>query len=191
MAGLFGIGGSGNTTDRNTELGAWGNLNNIGGWAKKFGKGQAAAGADSLGTASNFFKTLLSGNQAEIGTVLAPEIGTINNQADQNRKTIATFGNRSGGNNAEINHSTDTASAAIQNMISTLLAGSGQELGQLGATQEGLGLSAEQLAANAFATVGGQSMEDRIKWAGPLQQAQQSEVMAGLKWLSGKAGLKI
>lgn len=159
-------------------------MTGLGDWEKKFGKGQQTEGAGNLSTAADFFKTLLTGNQAKIGTVLAPEIGTIQNQESQNLNTLSQFGNRSGGTNAEINASNATGSAEIQRLISTLLGHSGEELGTIGATQESLGLSSADLAAKLFSTVSGQAGQDRIQYAGPLQQAQQAQVISILKSLA-------
>lgn len=181
MGGLFGkLFGTGGGTDRNNQLSSWGSLTNLGNWEKKFGKGQQTEGAGNLSTAADFFKTLLSGDRSKIGTILAPEIGTIQNQASQNLNTLSQFGNRSGGTNAAVNASTSTGSAEIQKLISTLLGQSGQELGALGSTQEGLGLSAADIAGKLFSTVAGQATSDRSLFGGPLAQAQSSELLSGI-----------
>lgn len=180
MAGLFDIGGSGNKTDRKTELNAWGALNTIGDWANTFGQNQATQGANNLTTAGNFFNTLLSGNPVATAQVLSPEISTVQNQTQQKLDTTQQFNNRSGGTNESLVATGDTGTASIQQLIATLLGQSGQEVANIGTTQESLGQTAVNEAAKAFSTIASQAGDDRTTFAGPLQQSQQGSILSTL-----------
>ena len=177
MAGLFGVGGSGNTTDRNRQLDNWGALSTVGGWAQPFGQSNASTGSSDLTSAGNFFQTLLSGNPVATSQVLSPEISTVQNQTQQKLDTTSEFNNRSGGTAEELVKTGDTSTASIQQLIASLLPQSANGLAQVGQAQAGIGLTAEEIASNAFATISGQAGGDRAAVAAPLQQAQQGAIL--------------
>ena len=87
--------------------------------------GQVAGYGTSVGeglttSAGNFFQGLLSGNPAQTAKLLAPQIQAQQQQAQQQKNTMAQFGNRSGGTNASGQTIDDTARANIGNMITNL-----------------------------------------------------------------------
>jgi hypothetical protein len=83
------------------------------GWGQSQGEGLSTA-------AGNFFSGLLPGNAAQTARLLAPQIKTQQQQAQQAKQTMAQFGNRSGGTNAKAQTIDDTARANIGDMISKL-----------------------------------------------------------------------
>ena len=85
------------------------NFQSIGGFATNLGE-------KSLSDAAKFSSDILSGDQSKIAKSLGPEIKTIQDQTQQNKNQTAQFGNRSGGNNAKIQTSGDTARASINNL---------------------------------------------------------------------------
>ncbi len=111
--------------------------------------GSIASNATNLGTAdtnaaSNFFNSILSGNQQKIGQALAPQIAGIQGREQQSKQTASQFGNRSGGINASMQMAGDTANANLTNLVGSLTGGAASGLAGIGAQQQGLGLQAYQ-----------------------------------------------
>lgn len=95
-----------------------------------FGQSQ---GEGLLTSAGNFFQGLMGGNPAQTAKLLAPQIQANQQQAQQQKQTMAQFGNRSGGTNAAAQTIDDQTRANISNMISNLTgqaAGSAAQMGQ-------------------------------------------------------------
>ena len=133
---LFG----GSNPTLNQDIGQFGQ---IGGFATGLGE-------SNLSQASNFWSSILSGDQSKIAKTLGPEIGAIQQQGQQQRNTAAQFGNRGGGTNAAMQTSSDQSRAQINQMISQLFGGAASNLGSLGAGLLGQGQSAygQQVAAS-------------------------------------------
>jgi len=77
-------------------------------------------GEGLLTSSGNFFQSLLGGDPAATAKLLAPQIRTAQNQAQQAKNTAAQFGTRSGGTNARAQTIDDTTRANITSMISKL-----------------------------------------------------------------------
>lgn len=77
-------------------------------------------GMNDASQASNFNSAILSGDQSKIGQVLAPQIGAIQDQKQQQVNATGEFGTRSGGNNAAMQMVNDQAHAHINDLISSL-----------------------------------------------------------------------
>ena len=101
-----------------------------------------ATGEGDISSASAFDQDLLNGNSAEDAKLLAPEISNITGQTQQQADTIGQFGGRSGGNNSEVQSAGDKARASVNDMVSKLTGGAASQLGSLGTSTLGLGLSA-------------------------------------------------
>jgi hypothetical protein len=82
-------------------------------WATGKGKELTNQGA-------NWLTGILSGDTAKTAKLLAPQIKGIQDRAQQQKSTMAQFGNRSGGTNARSQTIDDTSRAGINQMISTL-----------------------------------------------------------------------
>jgi hypothetical protein len=131
LGGLF-------TGNNPTETGDVGNAGQIMGFG-------TAAGEGAVQTGLGFEEGLLSGNQAQIGQLLAPEISNIQKEGQQQIQTAGQFQNRSGGTNASAQNNIDTQRAAVNDMISKL---TGQAAGAVTNTGENLlntGLKANQV----------------------------------------------
>ena len=98
------------------EIGATGALTGESGFAGSVGEGL-------LSNSSAIMNALLSGNQAQISQLLAPQISAVAKQANQKTQTNAEFGSRSGGTNASNQNTMDTARASVNDMISSLTGG--------------------------------------------------------------------
>ena len=98
------------------EYGATNALTGESGFAGSVGEGL-------LSNSSAFVNALLSGNQAQIGQLLAPQISGIAKQANEKTLANAQFGNRSGGTNASNQTTMDTARSSVNDMVSSLTSG--------------------------------------------------------------------
>lgn len=116
----------------NANIGEFGQ---IGGFATGLGE-------SNLSQASNFWSSILSGDQSKIAKTLGPQIGAIQGQAQQQRNVGAQFGNRSGGTNAANQMISDQSTASINNMVNSLLGSSASNLGSSGAGLLSQGASA-------------------------------------------------
>jgi len=117
------------------------NINNAGN-IEGFG---TAVGEGDITNASDFNNTLLAGNPAETAKLLAPQISDITGQGQQQKKTLAQFGNRSGGNNSEASTIDDKTRGNIDNMISRLTGQAAAGDASLGTSTLGLGLNANEV----------------------------------------------
>lgn len=178
MPGLFG--GSSSKTDRNAQLGGWGQLSSIGQFAGPTGAALINQGAGAQNDAISFFHALMSGDMSKIGKVLSPEISAIQGQESQNLNTLSQFHNRSGGTNAEAVAARSNTQSQIDSLINSLIASSAAEVGSLGTARAGLGTGVESLAESAFGTVSGQAGNARQS-----DQAQQSQLGGGIASILG------
>ena len=105
-------------------------------------------GMNDTNAASKYYNQLLSGSPEQISQALAPEISANQQQADQQRNTMAQFGNRSGGNTAASAALDSGSRANIINLIGSLMGGAAGNLGNLGTTNLGLGQQAYGEQAN-------------------------------------------
>jgi hypothetical protein len=126
MAGLFG-----ESSDQKKALGTLGDISSFG----------TSSGTSDIGLSDNFWKGILQGGP-EAEKVLAPQIGAIKEGAQQNKKTAAEFGTRSGGTAAANQMTDDNTRKSIDTMISTLTGQAASELGSHGTSLLNLGESA-------------------------------------------------
>jgi hypothetical protein len=131
-------------------------------------------GEGDISNASGFYNSLLSGNQADIAKLLAPQISGITAQAQQDKNALAQFGNRSGGNNAKAQTIDDKTRSNINDMISKLTAGAASGGASLGTSTLGLGLNANQIQE--------QDSQQKLK-------NQQDSLLGGLITGGADAGL--
>jgi hypothetical protein len=104
-----------------------------------------AVGEGDITNASNFDNALLAGDPAKTAQMLAPQISNITGQGQQQKSTIAQFGNRSGGNNSKAQTIDDSTRGNIDNMVSQLTGNAANNLGSLGTSTLGIGLNANQV----------------------------------------------
>lgn len=119
--GFFGI-GMGPSGGQKTQLGETSGLANF---ATSTGEGDISA-------ASDFWKSILSGDPNKISKVLGPEFSALNKQGQEKKKTAAEFGNRSGGTNAGMQMTDDTTRSSADSLLSSLTSSSADKLGSLG-----------------------------------------------------------
>jgi hypothetical protein len=107
--GIFGIG----MGPSSGELQATSNLTNESNFA-------GAQGEGLISQSSGIMSALMSGNQAQIAKMLAPQINAISKQANEKTQTNSQFGTRSGGTNASNQNTMDAARAGVNDMTSKL-----------------------------------------------------------------------
>jgi hypothetical protein len=105
---------------------------------------ETGAGVSNLNNASSFWNQILSGNQQDISKLLAPEISTIQGQGQQQIQNQSQFDNRSGGTNASNQQNIDTQRQQVEQMIAGLTGQAATQVGNIGSTQLGFGLNANQ-----------------------------------------------
>jgi len=125
---------------RRCVIGFWGGL--FGGQNETLNQninqsGQVGAFATGLGESSlkqsnKFWQSILSGNSAKTGQVLAPEISAQQKQVQQGEKTAAEFGNRGGGVNSATQAAQGQARGNIVNLVGSLQSGAASSLAEQG-----------------------------------------------------------
>jgi len=109
-----------------------------------FGTG---VGEGAVQSGLGFQEDLLSGNQAKEAQLLAPEIGNIQKQGQQQIQTAGEFGNRSGGVNAAAQNNIDTQRSSVNDMVAKLTGNAANSVASTGEGLLGIGLSASEAQA--------------------------------------------
>jgi hypothetical protein len=147
----------------------------IGGFASGLGEG-------NLAKSSQFYSSILSGDPSQIAKSLGPEIKGIQDRTQQSKNTTAQFGNRSGGNNSSMQMAGDESRSQINQMISSLLGSSASNLGNMGSSLLGTGLS-------ALSTQAGLSQERMQNWSQSiLGKGITGSIQAGESFATGGLG---
>ncbi len=107
------------------------NLGDLAGYSQNLGeKGSNAA--------YNYNSGILSGDPSQVAMTLAPETKTLQDQAQQNKNTVAQFGNRGGGMNAVMAGLDDATRAKFISLLGNLRQGASDRLQQQGTTNLGM-----------------------------------------------------
>ena len=130
FGGLFT--GSNPTLDANI-----GKFGSEGDFATTQGEGDTSA-------ASKFYTDILNGDQTKEAQALAPEIGAIKGQAQQQKKSIAENGTRSGGTAAEAASIDDKVTGDITGLIGGLKTGAASGAAGLGTAEQGIGIQSQE-----------------------------------------------
>lgn len=116
------------------------------------GQGLLNQGGQSLNSGTNFFNTLLNGNQANTTALLQPNIDQIRNANQNSIQSLSTLMPRGGGRSGTLFGASYAPNAQIQSLFNGARSGAAGQLGQLGLGQEGIGLGATGLGTNLFNT---------------------------------------
>src|ERR1700678_2882806 len=103
-------------------------LNNLIPTYGQIGGQQTGQGQSNENAASGFWNSILSGNASTQAQALSPEISAATTSAQQQNKTNALFGNRSGGNTASAASTNDRVHSDITNLIGSLTNSSASSL---------------------------------------------------------------
>jgi len=105
-------------------------------------------GESNLSKASDFYSSILSGNQAKISQTLAPEVNAMQQQGQQQKEQLGQFGTRSGGTASAAAGIGASTRGNISYMVASLLGSSASNLGSLGTSSLGQGMQAYGQQAN-------------------------------------------
>jgi hypothetical protein len=100
-----------------------------------------------------YLKSLTGNDPSAIMAATAPERGRVMDQYDTARKAIAQFGPRGGGQAAAFSDASFREASDLSDITAGARQGAVGQLGQLGLSATGLGLSAQQLASADLNTV--------------------------------------
>lgn len=122
--------------------------------------GEQRARADSLGAQGNaavapvmdYYKDILTDPNANMAATRGQR-GRVIDQFDSARQAASRFGAKGGGTNAAIADSYFSQATSLNDIASSAQNDAAAQLGQLGTTMTGLGLSADQLASADVSTV--------------------------------------
>jgi len=89
-------------------------------------------GKNLTGQAGDWMSGLLSGDPAKTAKLLSPQIKGMQDQAQQQKRTMAQFGNRSGGTNAKGQTIDDTTRSNVNDMIAKVTSGALSESANMG-----------------------------------------------------------
>jgi len=125
------------------------------------GSNQTNTGSSYENTAGSFWSDILSGNSSKINQALAPEISADKVATQQDQKTRAMTGGRSGGTAAANASSADKVHSDITNLIGSLTNSSANSLASLGTNMVSTGLSSYGMQQQA-------SQEQMENWKNSL-----------------------
>lgn len=135
---MFGI-GMGPDANEKTQ---YGDLSSASGFATTLGEQDLAKG-------SEFEQAILSGDPGKISQALAAPISAAKTSAQQQNKTTAEFGTRSGGTTASVASTNDKIHADITNLLGSLTGSAASGLMSTGASSLSTGISGTDAAFNA------------------------------------------
>ncbi len=144
-------------------------LNDLGGTNLATGSGNVSSG-------TNFWNTLLNGNQANTTALLAPNIQANRDQTQQNLQSVSTLMPRGGGRSGTLFGTAMAPTQSLQNLFNTGRTTAAQTLPQIGLAQQGIG-------TNLFGA-GNQALNTGVGATGTnlnsaLQVQQMSNALAG------------
>lgn len=117
------------------------------------GDALSAQGQAALAPSMSYFKDILGADPSASMAATAGARGRVIDQYDTARQAASRFGPRGGGQQATIAQSYFQQANQLSDISSQAKSDAASQLGQLGATMTGLGLSAEQLASADLSTV--------------------------------------
>lgn len=139
---FFGL-GEGPSQGEYQQYGAVGNIGNF----------ATSTGEADISTASDFWRSILSGDQSQLSRVLGPEFSNISKRGEQEAKTLSEFGTRSGGTLAQQEQIGEGERTEATNLEGGVLKSAATELGSMGSGLLSTGLSADEAAFSAAQTI--------------------------------------
>jgi hypothetical protein len=140
--GFFGI-GMGPSSQEKQQFGDISSLANF----------STAEGEGDINASDSFYKAILSGDPSKISRVLGPAISATNKQGQEQKKTLAEFGNRGGGTNAGAQQIDTNTRTSIDSLIAQLTGNAASALGASGSSLLSAGVSAHEGAFNEANTI--------------------------------------
>lgn len=147
------------------------NLNNLGSTALSSGSGNTSAG-------TNWFNTILNGNQANTSALLAPTVNADRTQNQAALQSASTLMPRGGGRSGTLFQSNLQPTASLQNLFNNGQVTAAQTLPQIGLAQQGIGTNlfgAGNSALNTAANATGTNLNSSLQ-----EQQMSNQLAAGL-----------
>lgn len=142
MYSFFGI-GEGPSSSEYNQYGAVGNIGNF----------ATSTGESDISTASDFWRSIISGDPNQLSRVLGPEYSNISKRGQQELKTLSEFGTRSGGTAAQQQQIGETERAESTALEGGVLETAADRLGSMGTGLLSTGLSAHEAAFSEANTI--------------------------------------
>lgn len=131
------------------------------------GKNLLNMGAPNVQAGTNFFSSVLNGNQANTGAALQPGIDQIRRNVQNSLSSINTLTPRSGGRFSSLFDLSFLPQQQMQNLFNTARTDAATTLPQIGLQQQGLG-------TNLF-SIGNQALNAATGANAPLVQSGQNQ----------------
>ncbi len=134
-------------------------LNDLGGTNLATGSGNVSSG-------TNFWNTLLNGNQANTTALLAPNIQANRDQTQQNLQSVSTLMPRGGGRSGTLFGTAMAPTTSLQNLFNSGRTTAAQTLPQIGLAQQGIGTNlfgAGNQALNTGVGATGTNLDSALK----------------------------
>lgn len=143
-------------------------------------------GEGDITSSDSFLKAILSGNNAQIMQLLAPQVNSAKTSAQNQKMSNSQFGNRSGGVTSSNNAINDSTRSAITGMVGGLTGTAASSLGSQGAGLLGMGMSGHQAGFGEAQTMQGQRAS---QWNDLFNSiASTAGAVAGMPGLGGGGG---
>lgn len=146
-------------------------------------------GEKDINQASKFYSSILSGDSGKTAQALAPEISAEKKATQQDQKTTAMFGGRTGGTAASNAASSDKVHADITNLTGSLTNSAAGSLASLGSNllNTGTGALGDQVSADAKRM---QNWQNSILGKGITSGVQAAESFAtgGVSGMAASSG---
>jgi len=135
-----------------------------------------ATGSSNISSGTNFWNTLLNGNQANTTALLAPTIASDRAQNQQQIQALSTLTPRGGGRSGTLFQAGYQPAADIQNLFNGARTTAAQTLPQIGLAQQGIGTNLFGLGNQALNTA---TNATGTNLNSALQVQQMSNQLAG------------
>lgn len=145
------------------------------GLATSTGQGLLNLGTGNTTAGTNFFNTLMNGNQNATTALLQPDINRIRGAQQGTLQAVSTLMPRGGGRSGTLFSLPFQANSQIQQLYNTLRPQAAQALASTGLQQTGQGANLFGIGNQALG-VGEQANASGLNWA--QQQAQRANQMA-------------
>lgn len=146
-------------------------------------------GGSTVAPATNFFNTMLSGNQANTTAALQPDINRIRDAQQNTLNATSTLMPRGGGRAATLFQTPFAANQQIQNLFNGVRSGAAGGLAGIGLQQQGMGINQQGTGANLMG-IGNQPLNTAMTGTQNMfQNAFQQRQLQNQLWSSLGSGL--
>lgn len=131
-------------------------------------------GGSNVNAATNFFKPLVSGNQAETTAALQPDIDRIRAAGQGSLQMASTLMPRGGGRSAALFNASTAPTGQIQNLFNSARPAAADAMAKIGLQQTGQGTNLFN-TGNAFLQTGGTADSNLMDYGMKQRQIQYDQ----------------